>query len=167
MIAPIQTTLVASKTYTVGEQFVYNGLLYKATETIAQGGTITIGGNCALADSVTAQLAELEYSNNAIVTNYWAITEGDWYVYRKGKVVTIYVDLGFTQTLPVFTEYDIRILPDWAKPSRGYAFTRIMPDNNVNVLFSIRPNGYITLFGYQQISPQSYHFYDTWTYTVD
>jgi hypothetical protein len=56
MIAPIQTTLTASKTYAVGEQFVYNGLLYKATATIAQGGAITIGGNCALADSVTEQL---------------------------------------------------------------------------------------------------------------
>lgn len=56
MIAPIQTTLVALKAYAVGEQFVYNGLLYKATATIAQSGTITIGGNCELADSVTEQI---------------------------------------------------------------------------------------------------------------
>lgn len=58
-IATIQTTLVASKAYAVDEQFVYNGLLYKATAAIAQGGTITIGGNCTLADSVTEQIVNL------------------------------------------------------------------------------------------------------------
>jgi hypothetical protein len=68
MIAPIQTTLVALKAYAVGEQFVYNGLLYKATAAIAQGGTITINGNCALADSVTEQIGDL---NNylSMITN--------------------------------------------------------------------------------------------------
>ena len=65
MIAPIQTTLVALKAYAAGEQFVYNGLLYKATAAIAQGGTITINGNCALADSVTEQL------NNLLVTEIY------------------------------------------------------------------------------------------------
>ena len=58
MIAPIQNNLTASKAYAVGEQFVYNGLLYKVTAAITQGGTITIDGNCELADSVTKQLVE-------------------------------------------------------------------------------------------------------------
>ena len=70
MIAPIQSNLTASKAYVVGEQFVYNGLLYKATAAIAQGGTITIGGNCALADSVTEQI----YQNKNAINNKLNIT---------------------------------------------------------------------------------------------
>ena len=56
LLAPIQSTLVASKAYVIGEQFVYQGLLYTVTTAIAQGGTITINGNCALSDDVTSQI---------------------------------------------------------------------------------------------------------------
>ena len=59
LIAPVQNSLVASKTYAVGEQFIYNGNLYKATASIASGSTITINGNCALADSIADQVTEL------------------------------------------------------------------------------------------------------------
>lgn len=56
LIAPIQTTLIASKPYTIDEQFVYQGLLYTATAAIAQGSTITINGNCKLSDRIAAQI---------------------------------------------------------------------------------------------------------------
>lgn len=56
MIATVQPNLTAVKAYAKDEQFVYNGLLYKATAAINSGGTITIGGNCTLADSVTEQI---------------------------------------------------------------------------------------------------------------
>ncbi len=59
LIAYVQTTLTASKAYAIGDQFVYNGLLYKATAAIAQGGTIVINGNAVLADSVTEQINKL------------------------------------------------------------------------------------------------------------
>lgn len=60
MIAPILSSLVApSGGLESGDQFIYNGLLYKATAAIAQGGTITIGDNCTLADSVTEQIVNL------------------------------------------------------------------------------------------------------------
>lgn len=67
MIAPIQTTLTASKAYAVGEQFIYNGLLYKATAAIAQGGAITINGNCELSESATEQI--LQINDNLSQTN--------------------------------------------------------------------------------------------------
>ena len=63
-IAPIETTLTASQPYAIGEQFIYQGLLYKATAAIAQGGTIIIDGNCELADSVTEQINGL---NNGLI----------------------------------------------------------------------------------------------------
>lgn len=60
MIAPILSSLVApSGGLASGDQFIYQGLLYKATATIAQGGTITINGNCTLADNVTEQIGKI------------------------------------------------------------------------------------------------------------
>ena len=46
-LAPIESSATASRNYSVGQQFVYNGLLYEATSAIASGGTITPGTNCA------------------------------------------------------------------------------------------------------------------------
>ena len=66
MIAPIQTTLVALKDYAVGEQFVYNGLLYEVTAAVASGGTLTINGNCKLANSVTNQILLLTSELNKL-----------------------------------------------------------------------------------------------------
>ena len=66
MLAPIQTTLVALKDYAVGEQFVYNGLLYEVTSAIASGGTITIDANCKLADNVTNQILLLTSELNKL-----------------------------------------------------------------------------------------------------
>ena len=57
LLAPIQTTLVASKNYAIGDQFVYNGLLYRVTATITQGSAITIGGNCEQAPDITHQMS--------------------------------------------------------------------------------------------------------------
>lgn len=59
MIAPIESTQTASHNYAVGEQFVYQGLLYKATQQITIGDTITVGANCELADEVTKQIGEI------------------------------------------------------------------------------------------------------------
>ena len=69
LLAPIQTTLVASKAYAIGEQFVYQGLLYKATAAITQGGTITINGNCALSDDVTSQIDKISKTETVTISN--------------------------------------------------------------------------------------------------
>lgn len=58
-IANIQNNLVANKAYAIGEQFVYQGNVYQATAAIASGATITINGNCALADSLADQITDL------------------------------------------------------------------------------------------------------------
>lgn len=70
LIAPVQNSLVASKAYAVGEQFIYNGNLYKATASIASGGTITINGNCALADSIADQVTELNNGLNDSLSHH-------------------------------------------------------------------------------------------------
>lgn len=48
MMATIQTTLVASKSYAVNECFVYDDEIYVVTSAISSGGTIVIGTNCEL-----------------------------------------------------------------------------------------------------------------------
>lgn len=46
MLAPEEASTTASKAYTVGDLFRYDGKLYRVKTNIAQGGTITIGTNC-------------------------------------------------------------------------------------------------------------------------
>lgn len=64
VIATRQSNLIASKDYVIGEQFVYNNILYRATAAIAQNATITIGGNATTADSISTQISNL--ANNLI-----------------------------------------------------------------------------------------------------
>lgn len=59
LLAPVESTSTASQTYQVDDQFIYNGLLYKATAVINSGGTITPNGNCSTADSVTEQIKNI------------------------------------------------------------------------------------------------------------
>lgn len=61
-IANIQNNLVANKAYAIGDQFVYQGNVYKATASIASGATITINGNCALVDSLADQATQIKAS---------------------------------------------------------------------------------------------------------
>ena len=56
-IAPVELTTTASQAYSVGDQFILDdGKIYKATASIAQGGTITVGTNCEEAGMVSEQL---------------------------------------------------------------------------------------------------------------
>lgn len=59
MIARNETTGKATKTYAVGEQFILNNQLVKATTVINQNAALTLGGNCAAAGSVTSQFSDL------------------------------------------------------------------------------------------------------------
>ena len=73
LIAPVQSTLTASKAYAVGDQFVYNQELYKVTQAITQNADITIGTNAVLAGSVTEQIvnASVIYSTTERKIGRW------------------------------------------------------------------------------------------------
>lgn len=64
VIATRQSNLVASKAYVIGEQFVYNNVLYRATAAIAKNATITIGGNATTADDISTQISNCTNSIN-------------------------------------------------------------------------------------------------------
>ena len=72
-IAPVESSSTATRNYAIGDQFYYNGLLYKATAVINRGGTINVGGNCALADTVVKQLKDI---NNKTIKTAQSITTG-------------------------------------------------------------------------------------------
>lgn len=77
-LAPIESSATASRNYSVGQQFVYNGLLYEATSAIASGGTITPGSNCART-TVAEELSALNDSLNKYVAITKSGTTGNTY----------------------------------------------------------------------------------------
>lgn len=58
LIAPTEASYKATQAYSTGALFIVNNTLYKATTTIANGGTITPGTNCA-ATTLAAVIAAL------------------------------------------------------------------------------------------------------------
>lgn len=69
LLATVQPNLTAVKAYAKGEQFVYQGLLYKVTTAISSGGTITIGGNCKLSPSVTEQIRAFDKGSVSVTAD--------------------------------------------------------------------------------------------------
>lgn len=61
-IAPIEKTSTASKAYAIGDNLIYNGILYKVDAAIAQGATLVPSGNISLSPDVEAQIASLRSS---------------------------------------------------------------------------------------------------------
>lgn len=119
MLAPIQTTLTASQAYAIGDQFVYNGLLYKATAAIAQGGTIVIDGNATLADCVTGQIKALVNDNQYTAFSYVVPTYGGRiYVRKHGRTVNIILsEIGVDTIIPVETSVLLYTLPEEYRPT--------------------------------------------------
>lgn len=71
MLAPVETTNSASRSYAKGEYFVYNNVLCCATTAIAAGGTIAIGTNC----STAPVGGELKSLRDALSTTQGTLSE--------------------------------------------------------------------------------------------
>ena len=109
VIATRQSNLVASKAYVIGEQFVYNNVLYRATAAIAKNATITIGGNATTADDISTQISNLA---NYVRAN------------TLGNVVDL---IGYTSSSNPYTF-----------PSDGYAYIYCDSPTGTNVKLFIR-----------------------------
>lgn len=93
VIATRQANLTASKAYAIGDQFIYNNILYRATAAIAKNAAITIGGNATAADTISAQIGNcitmgtkgnpIDLSLNTVVT-----TSSEGYIYIAGGSAT-------------------------------------------------------------------------------
>lgn len=64
MLAPVESSGTASRAYTYGERFIYQGTLYQAISAIASGGAITPGTNCQTVSSLEARWQTYSYSAN-------------------------------------------------------------------------------------------------------
>lgn len=110
-IAPVETDLTsASKTYAVGQKFIYDGVLYQAKTAIAQGAALVLNTNYEAADDVSSEIQTLTNEASAIVNKLGAKnvmpvtmgvikrcnTAGTWndnvYTHR-GITYTIYTDV--------------------------------------------------------------------------
>lgn len=116
VIATRQSNLIASKAYVIGEQFVYNNILYRATAAIAKNATITIGGNATTADDISTQISNLAnrvsantLGNNVDLIGYTSSSNpytfpSDGYVYTScdsstGTNVKVFIRQGNTDML--------------------------------------------------------------------
>jgi hypothetical protein len=91
-IAPTEETTTASRAYNIGEQFFLNDVLYKATDNIAQGDTITVGTNCQAAEKLSEQIENI-----------------------NANLLKINVDITTYPTMAVTTLGNIRILTGFIK----------------------------------------------------
>lgn len=93
MLAPVETTNSASRSYAKGEYFVYNNVLCCATTAIAAGGTIAIGTNCSTAP-VGGELKSLRDALTNITENSFSLSvatsnNASWYE-QIGRLVILH-----------------------------------------------------------------------------
>ena len=72
IIAHVQKTLKADKDYTSGESFIYNGVLYHATASIAKDANIVLTGesaNATTSSGIQAQINEVDGKIDAFTAN--------------------------------------------------------------------------------------------------
>lgn len=145
-IAPVEDSSTASQTYQIGDQFYYNGLLYKATAVINSGGTITINGNCSAANPLTKQLKSLD-SLIGDNTNTESLSFKGLIIViiRRRKVCEIKVWSGaMTSKLTAYTAYTVGTIPSGYRPK--YTLTKCVAfaDGILGIL-DIQTSGVVTI----------------------
>lgn len=80
----VESTGTASQAYSVGDSFMYNYVLYKVTEPIAVGDTITPGTNC-----IAASIAEAVEANHYKIEDFPVVD--DSYIQSSDSFITLYV----------------------------------------------------------------------------
>ena len=130
-IAPVQDSLAtANRNYAVGDQFYYDGHLYKVTSAITSGAQIVIGTNAVLADDVVTQINDIE-AQSVLIT--YTGTNGNTYnknvVFRRyGKIKMVVFDLPY---FPITIQKGI-VSP--ANIPEGFKFTLLTSNSVYGVL---------------------------------
>lgn len=159
-------TYSSSKAYAVGDLCIYNNVLYRCI-TACSAGSWATNQSCFTADTLTNVANIFNYSNSTSINSYWTTSTGTWDVLRKGKTVQINIDLMFLETITMGSWFDLRILPNWAKPAFDFSITVILPDGQKGLIAFRKDDNYIRWYGYDTVTNQSYHFYHCITYLVN
>lgn len=102
-IATIEDSNVASQAYSVGNFLILDGQLYRVTNAIASGGTITVGTNVTL-DSVGSEIKSLNDSLTNLDSRSYIETKWMTFTYYNAEqLVTTWVE----PTLPTGWTYRI------------------------------------------------------------
>lgn len=112
LIAPVLAEMVATQTFAIGDRFIVNNTLYKATKAIAIGDTISVGtsasDNCVLSDMITQQIK---------VTPWMSLVSG--VIYRKvGNIV--FISISGVSASPGVT--NLGTLPKGYRPTNTIRF---------------------------------------------
>ena len=118
-IAYVESSTTATKRYEIGDQFILNGVLYKATSIIANAGTIEVGTNCTASDPVATQIDTVKGAVNAKAdkTNLTSISEtgstasqaisAGTYFYLDGTLVRAKTAIANGATFTLNTNYEV------------------------------------------------------------
>lgn len=117
VIAPTEATTTASRRYEIGDQFILSGVLYTATAVIASGDTIIVNTNCALSESITEQIANVDLSALANKSDLTSISESGTtasqaisagtYFYLNGTLVRAKTAIASGATFTLNTNYEV------------------------------------------------------------
>lgn len=133
-LATIEAVATASKPYAVGEYLVLNGILYKVTQAILNGGALVVGTNIAQ-DSVGTELKSLKDALSTVEEgtptfgNSWQ--NNGFKVYKVGKICMLQLavrrgtSLSNAVTLPQGFRPPINMsfnIQDIATHTMGYAY---------------------------------------------
>lgn len=162
MVAPIESSSSASRAYAIGAQFIYNGILYKATAAISQGGNINPGGNCTPASSVTAQISDL--SN--VTTIAPTLTTGlkdfvvEHAVHKVGSLVEIVfvVSVGTSSSgvQPAGYSTNLYTLPDGYRPREDIFRELTIKDGTQKAFLEINSSTGTVTFTYRDATELRY-----------
>jgi hypothetical protein len=144
LMAPVQINLTAKQPYAVGDQFIYNGLLYKFTTATSQNEAIVIGGNCKLADCVTAQLSRL--INIEIIPT----SNSEVIIYRVGRICHLKCALEvatYNQGWNVLTNVPSRACPNVVINAIGVDNSSTST-NAVPIEFRLATNGNFSVYAF-------------------
>lgn len=165
VIATRQANLVASRRYEIGEQFIYNNTLYRATQVIAANTNINTGsgGNATTADNISSQISNIDnsLSSRYITFNTYGATFykiGTWSFVRSGNVIKAYI--GINVVSPNSAGWELCELTENGsaiRPTNEQYFTAVGEDGK-NYLMLFKSNGRLmTISGL----PIQYYFVDT------
>ena len=110
LIAPIQEDLTAVQAYAVGEMFIFNNVLYKATSAISLGDTIAIGTNADVAGTIADAYGA--YGRGLKSTSTWS----DAYSKAQSFIIVNFVFVYSTVT----REVNILVLKDNIESTEHY-----------------------------------------------
>ncbi len=144
LIAPIESTLVASRNYTVGKQFVYRGFLYKVTAPIALDEAIVIGTNCELAPDVSEQIGELNFYKD--YTQSLTGFVDSMVIIRKGNLVT-YTYNSNVNNIPAGQSATLGTIPVGYRPSTVITMFRQYGPSQM-IQMRIGTNGIVSTYNY-------------------